>query len=52
MHGSTLDSVLLLDAMEFIYECAQNMSFDVVKVRENVADYRDKQGLFSRKFIC
>ena len=41
----------LLDAMEFIYECAQNMGFDVVKVRESVADYRDKQELFTRKFI-
>ena len=41
----------LLDAMEFIYKCAQNMGFDVVKVIESVADYRDKQGFFSRKFI-
>ena len=51
MQGSTLDSVQLLDAMEFIHECAQNMDFDVVMVRESVADYSDKQGFFSRKFI-
>ena len=38
-----------LDAMEFFYEYAQNMGFDVVKVRENVADYRDKQGLYFKK---
>ena len=42
MQGSTLDSVQLLDVMEIIYECAQNMVFDAVKVKESVADYRDK----------
>ena len=51
MQGSTLHSAQLLEAMEFIYECAQNIGFDVVKVRESMADYRDKQGLFSKKFI-
>lgn len=51
MQGSSLDSTQLLDAMGFICECAQNMNLDVMKVRESLADYRDKEGLFSRKFI-
>ena len=49
MQGNTLDSVQLLDAIEFIHECVRNMDFDVVKVRESMADYRDKQGLFFKK---
>ncbi|KAF2902719.1 hypothetical protein ILUMI_03471, partial [Ignelater luminosus] len=51
MQGSLLDSAQLLDAMCFICKCTQNMAFDVMKVRESLADYRNKQGLFSRKFI-
>ena len=51
MQRSTFDSVQLLDAMEFIYVCAQNMSFDVVKVTESVTDCRDKQGLLSRESL-
>jgi len=51
MQGSLLDAVQLFDTMGFICECAQNIGFKVMKVRGSLAEYRDKQGLLSRKFI-
>lgn len=51
MQGSLLDPTELLDAIGFVCDCAQQMGLDVLKVRESLADYRDKEGLFSRKFL-
>lgn len=46
-----LDACQLLDAMSFVCECAEHMDLNVIKVRENLADYRDKEGLWARKFL-
>lgn len=51
MQGSLLDPIELLDAIGFVCDCAQQMDLDILKVRESLADYRDKEGLFSRKFL-
>lgn len=51
MQGSLLDPTELLDAIGFVCDCAQQMGLDVLQVRESLADYRDKEGLFSRKFL-
>lgn len=51
LQGSLLDSMQLLEAINSICQCTQHMDLEVMKVRENVTDYRDKEGLFSQKFL-
>lgn len=49
--GSNLKPIELLDAISFVCDTAKYTGLDVVKVRENLADYRDKQGIWSRQFV-
>ena len=49
--GSNLKPIEMLDAISFVCDTAKNTGLDVVQVRENLADYRDKQGIWSRQFV-
>lgn len=53
IQGANLKPIEMLDAISFICETAKTtgVGVDVVKVREDLADYRDKQGIWSRKFV-
>lgn len=49
--GCELKPNEMLDAINFVHETAKYTGLDVLKVRENLADYRDKQGIWSRQFV-
>lgn len=49
--GSELKPIEMLDAISFVCETAKYTGLDVLHVRENLADYRDKQGIWSRQFL-
>lgn len=51
VQGSNLKPIEMLDAMSFVFDTAKNTGLNVIEVRENLADYRDKQELWSRKFM-
>lgn len=51
VQGSNLTADQLLDAISFVCDTAEQMKLNVPKVRENLADYRDKEGLWARKFL-
>lgn len=49
--GTKLKSVELLDAMDFISEVGDHMALNTIKIKEDIADYRDILGLWRRQFI-
>lgn len=51
VQGSDLKPIQMLDAISFVCETAKNTGLNAIEVRENLADYRDKQGIWSRKFV-
>lgn len=51
MQGSNLEHVDMLEAISFICDMARNTGLNAIQVRENLADYRDKQGIWSRQFV-
>lgn len=51
VQGSKLSPTELIDAISFTCEVGQHMGFSIKEIRENVADYRDKDGLWRRPFI-
>ncbi|CAH1106970.1 unnamed protein product [Psylliodes chrysocephalus] len=46
-----LKSEELLDAISFVCEIGSSMGINTVDIRQNIADYRDKEGLWRRSFI-
>lgn len=51
VQGSDLEPVDMLEAISFICDTARNTGLNAIQVRENLADYRDKQGIWSRQFV-
>lgn len=49
--GSVLNASQLLDVISFVCDCAEHMQLNVSRVQENLADYRDKEGLWASKFL-
>ena len=43
--GCKLKLIQMLDAISFVNETVKNTGLDVLLVRENLAFYRDKQGI-------
>jgi hypothetical protein len=49
--GCNLKPVELLDAIEFVCQVGSSMGAKVVELRQEIADYRDKEGLWQRPFV-
>lgn len=51
VQDSNLEPVDMLEAISFICGSSRNTGLTAIQVRENLADYRDKQGIWSRQFV-
>ncbi|KAJ8879014.1 hypothetical protein PR048_019620 [Dryococelus australis] len=49
--GNKLKPTELIDTVGFICEVGHLMGLNVVKIRQDLADYRDKEGLWRCQFI-
>lgn len=49
--GCNLSPVEIMDAFEFICNTASSMKLPLAQVKAELSDYRDKQGIWARKFI-
>lgn len=51
VQGNKLKPTELVDAMGFVCEVGHHMGLNVVQILQDLADYRDKEGLWRRQFI-
>ena len=49
--GCKLNCDELMDAIQFIYNTATNMKLDLPLVKTELTDYRDRTGIWSKRFI-
>lgn len=49
--GSSLKPLELLDAVSFVCDVGRKMGVSIPKIKENIADYRDKQGIWGKEFV-
>ena len=49
--GSNLKPEEIIDAIEFICQIATNLKYDLGEVRSEIADFRDRKGLWSKSFV-